>query len=923
VRNTVLMLLEQAKSLWAKSDPRHELWRHLLDIAAVAKALIPRFWPDSPIPTGWLCFLIALHDVGKADPLFQGKALEAVDEAVMQAGLLENVDPQMVKGFRHEARSAEWLIEYLKTQGWSTEVIHVVAAAIRGHHGSFHPVERPDEHAFLWNPIRKELADLLRRVLQPEDTFRPQAFEHSNTTGLLLVGLIVLSDWIASSTHPFGYHQIGKTDEPNEYFELSCARAREVVEELELTNLPTPFHQQQPLELSQVWPEIRDLRPSQEALQEVVLGGILPGLAILEAPMGEGKTESAMYLVEEWNRQRRANGAYIALPTMATSNQMYTRYARYLSSRSPEQSHPRLIHGMAWLIGDDLPDAPQTDDGRDSREAARIRMWLASPKRALLSPEAVGTVDQALMSALNVKHGFLRLFGLARKVLIVDEVHAYDAYMQVILQRLLVWCRALRVPVILLSATLSKAQKASLLSVYATEMPTPVSGKEPYPLLTFAPLGEKAFTVEAKSAYVQKNIKVCLEPSLLHDADATARKAAALIRDGACVCVLVNTVRRAQAVFAGLRRLQSGSSLPSDVKLILFHARFPAERRDEIERETFKLFGSVRNQQTKQVIPNPDRPQRAILVATQVVEQSLDVCFDVMLSDLAPVDLLLQRVGRLHRHAINPRFSHKEPILYVLLPSSVDPFDFGHIELKKGKDGEWRGVYDRATLLKTLALLPRGGFELPNDFRELIESVYGDKALNVEAALSSEITLAEKVRQQRTDDLASLAKTHLIPLPDPEVFSYAQATDAVDEAEDGQKASYFRAQTRLGDDTRAAIILTKQNLINAYKNAVAKSQRDEDYQPQKDFLKRLFWQKVNLPGYWMKAEPVEGYEAFDFEDPRKRPGWLRNHKVVIAPDGMWQGLLEEKPVHLRVDDTLGVLFEVDSSRMEIEGAEGA
>jgi CRISPR-associated endonuclease/helicase Cas3 len=106
-------------------------------------------------------------------------------------------------------------------------------------------------------------------------------------------------------------------------------------------------------------------------LQDEVLTGLLPGLAILEAPMGEGKTESAVYLAEEWNRQRKMRGAYIALPTMATSNQMYTRYAKYLLERSPEQNHPRLIHGMAWLIADDLPDAPQTDDGRDPYEAAQ------------------------------------------------------------------------------------------------------------------------------------------------------------------------------------------------------------------------------------------------------------------------------------------------------------------------------------------------------------------------------------------------------------------------------------------------------------------------------------------------------------------------------------------------------------------------
>lgn len=918
-----MALSEAARSLWAKSDPRHELWRHLLDIAAVARALIPRFWPDSPIPVGWLCFLIALHDIGKADPLFQSKALEAVDQAVSRAGLLEGVDPEMVRGFRHEARSAEWLIPYLGKRGWSPEVVRVVAAVIRGHHGNFRPKERPDEHSALWNPLREELADLLERVLQPEVAFRPQAFGHTNVSGVLFVGLVVLSDWIASSTHPFGYQCIPKRDDPHEYFELSCRRALEVVRRLELVDLPAPFAQTQPLELAQVWPEITTLRPSQEALQETVLTDVSPGLAIIEAPMGEGKTESAVYLVEEWNRQRGSSGAYLALPTMATSNQMYTRYAKYLSGRPSNQGQPRLIHGMAWLIGDDLPDAPQTDDGRDSKEAARIRMWLASPKQALLALEAVGTVDQALMSALNVKYGFLRLCGLARKVLVIDEVHAYDAYMQAILQRLLAWCRELCVPVILLSATLAKTQKASLVAAYTGQTPDSVPGREPYPLLTFAPLGCKPFAVQAKSAYAQKRITVCLEPGMLNDAGATAQKAMSLVEGGGCVCVLVNTVRRAQAVFEELGRMQAAGRLADGVELRLFHARFPAERRDEIEKEIFRRFGTVRDPETKQVIPNPERPQQAILVATQVVEQSLDVCFDVMMSDLAPVDLLLQRLGRLHRHAINPRFGHEKPVLHVLLPSIQAPFDFGRVELKRGKDDEWRGVYDRATLLRTLAVLPRGHFDLPADFRDLIESVYGEATLEADAALSSAIAAAEATRRQRAEDLEARAKTHLIPLPDPEVFSYAQATEPVDEAEDSQRASYFRAQTRLGDDTRAAIMLTQQNLINAYKNAVAKSARDTKYQPKRDFLKRLFWQKVNLPGYWMQAEPAEGFEPFDFAEPKDRPGWLRNHRVISAPDGLWQGMLGGKPVRLRVNETLGVLLESNDSPAEREGIEGA
>lgn len=915
---------ELHKKLWAKSEPRHALWCHLLDAATVARALIPRFWPEAPIPEAWLCLIVALHDIGKADPLFQSKAPEAVDVSLMEAGLFDNVDEAWVVGFRHEARSAEWLHAYLQRYGWGPEAISVVTAAVRGHHGNFNPKERLDEHRADWNPLREALADAVHRVLQPEVLFKPQAFENASTTGLFLSGLIVLADWIASGTDPYSYDTLETTEDPAAYFAAAYARATTVVEALALNPTAAAFPGDKPLELRGVWPNLQDLRPSQQALQQSICTGIAPGLAIIEAPMGEGKTESAVYLAEEWHRQRGTSGVYIALPTMATSNQMHDRYTAYLRRRSPTRERPRLVHGMAWLIGDVLPeDAPETDDGSDHDEAAQARMWFASSKRALLSPEGVGTVDQTLMAALLVKYGFLRLFGLSRKVLIVDEVHAYDAYMQTILGRLLRWCCALRIPVILLSATLSRAQKSSLVAAYTGSRPALASRDEPYPLLTFAPLDGQPFAVPVYDLYETKTISVALEPGLLRDTTLTAERAAELVRGGGCVCVLVNTVRRAQETFQALQRMRDGGEL-ADAELCLFHARFPASRRDDIEREVVRRFGPNSADKTQ---PNPNRPRCAILVATQVVEQSLDVCFDVMLTDLAPIDLLLQRTGRLHRHTVNVRYDHTKPTLYVLLPSTEEPFDFERIELKRGKDGAWHGVYDRAVLLRTLAVLALDKpFSLPDDFRCLIESVYGDSPLDAEPSLVTAIGGAEVAWKQHVAEARGKAKTHLVPKPDPEVFAYAQTKGAVDEAEEGDRTSYFRAQTRLGDDTRAALVLTEENLINAFHNACTKTWRGaregKRYHPPKTFLQKLFWQKANVPAYWLQATAHEGLQ--NFVTGSDAPAWLRRHAVVIAPNGEWRGLLSGKPVTLRVEPTLGLSLETTALEgEEMEGVEGA
>ncbi len=903
-------------SLWAKSDPRHPLWCHLLDIAAVARALLPRFWPQPPIPLEWILFLVALHDIGKADALFQSKSPESIEAVVRRLGLLEGVVQTEVVGFRHEARSAEWVKRFLTRLGWPREVVSVVVAALRGHHGDFHPKWTADDFESDWNPLRIELAKMLAEVLKPDLLYVPEVFADSSEVGLKLSGLIVLSDWIASGTHPYDYPSLEQGGGPAVYFELACERAVHVVKNLALTEDTQEFLEQ-PLKFSEVWTDIPTLRPSQQTLQDCVLEGVKPGLMILEAPMGEGKTEGAVYLAQEWNRQRGSSGVYIALPTMATSNQMHRRYAKYLNGRTFKGVHPRLIHGMAWLIGDNLPDAPETDAGDDPREAARVRAWFASAKRALLASEAVGTVDQALYGALKVKHGFLRLFGLSPRVLVIDEVHAYDAFMQTILKRLLEWCHALKIPVILLSATLSKTQKVGLIAAYTSQTFEPAK-EEPYPLLTFAPLEGKVFTRPVTGVYTQKTIVLEREPGLLHDSEATAARAAELVKNGGCICVLVNTVHRAQEVFRTLEAMKNAGRLDSE--LFLFHARFTAGRRDEIEQqEVMKSFGPDDDRDRV----NPHRPHCAILVATQVVEQSLDVCFDAMLTDLAPMDLLLQRAGRLHRHAVNPRYSHIQPRLHVLLPTLEQPFDFGRIELKCGKGGQWRGVYDRFTLLKTLVLLERDSISLPRDFRDLVESVYGDLPLKTTVVLEAEIVQAESARTRRTAEFEQLGKEHLIPPPDLEEFTYAQAKGPLDEDEDGKRSSYFRAQTRLGDDTRAVILLTDPTHIKAFRTEIGKSeqakQKKERYQPNRDFLVKLFLQKVNLPGYWMQAEPLEGQEEF----MEKGPGWLRHHTVIFAPQGQWQGTLNSKSVVIRVDRTLGILLEnpLEVAPMETEGIE--
>ncbi|MBV9467680.1 MAG: CRISPR-associated endonuclease Cas3'', partial [Abitibacteriaceae bacterium] len=351
-----------AYKLWAKSDPYHPLWCHLLDVAAVAKALLPRFGPLEEMPTEWACYLCALHDIGKADPWFQNKDA-TLAEALAQLGLklperLDTTSSSMLR-FRHEARSQGWLLDYLPAQhGWGKSAARVAVHAINGHHGNFgadcyKESDWPVQYA-TWNPMREQLAQLVWDALQPPP-YAPQKFDHAGALGVTLSGLIILADWIASNDSVYPYSDLHGHDDPKAYFAAAQAQARAVVHKMKLD---TPAARQlapQP-RFGDVWPDLADSpRPSQSALEsEVLAGRAMPGLAIIEAQMGEGKTEGAIYLSECWNAQRGVQGIYFGLPTQATSNQMHGRYAKYLRVRRPGAS-PRLVHGMAWLVDDVAP----------------------------------------------------------------------------------------------------------------------------------------------------------------------------------------------------------------------------------------------------------------------------------------------------------------------------------------------------------------------------------------------------------------------------------------------------------------------------------------------------------------------------------------------------------------------------------------
>lgn len=749
----------------------HLLPHHCWDVAAVGveavrrlPAIRHRFAARLKLSedqvAGWVAFWLALHDLGKFAEAFQSQCPE-VFERLRQ----RQPDPAKPYDVRHDTLGMLFWTDVLRDrvidQAWfgehTDELAHGLDCWVRactGHHGQ-PPIEgghwaqhfdsKHDRAAAL------AFADSARDMLLSADLAHavavqdPSAFlAASQELSWWMSGLAVLADWLGSNTAYFGY--IDKPMEPAAYW-LYAQRQAGIA--LNASGIVAPASAPA-MHFAALCPAIASASPLQQwaSSRELATG---PQIHLLEDVTGAGKTEAALMLAHRLMAAGRVDGFFIALPTMATANAMYSRiagiYARLFTDPASlvlATGQRNLVEAFSATVVEDLaatvlPAGAEEKDARQKDETASARCtgWLADHnKRALLSPAGVGTIDQALLAVLHSKHQSLRLLGLMRKLLVVDEVHACDTYMQGVLEALLEFHARAGGSAILLSATLPQRMKQGLLAAFARGLhqaaPRPTATE--YPLATSWPAPEGPALSEdpiATRTDVQRRVSVRCSSELAEVEAAIFQALAA----GNCVCWVRNTVADAVAAFDTFH-----SKLPAGHAL-LFHARFALHDRLAKEEEVLATFG-------KQSTP----AQRAgrLLIATQVVEQSLDVDFDLLVSDLAPIDRVIQRAGRLRRHRrtangtlqTDPTAADQrgEPLLWVLTPPWAEAPDARWFKTSFPKAA---AVYaHHGQLWLTARALRSGSFTMPDDARHLIEGVFGadaDIPLGLEAnALAAE-----------------------------------------------------------------------------------------------------------------------------------------------------------------------------------------
>lgn len=725
----------------------HPLVYHSLDVAAVGcrylahhQALCAQWSARLVLPrerlTAWIAFFLALHDLGKFSYRFQylqpdlcrllGNEQRAGDYTVrhdtLGQFLLEQaiVPAALGQAWFGTCRSGS------EEEVWSAN-LQAWGRTVTGHHGQPpNTIERVflDDH---FSTRDRDAAMLFAKDCAalflpdaPGELPDGEAFEPVlQDLSWWLAGLSVLSDWVGSNADWFRYRV-----EPMALRDYWADYAHPQAEEA-LQRIGLQPRSVRPQSLASLFGYLERPTPLQLAASELPLDDS-PNLLILEDVTGAGKTEAALILAHRAIAHGDADGFYFGLPTMATSNAMFRRLKSHgLPERFFQDPPSVVLAHSASLLGPVLESlfareiSGDADYARHDASASSERTaWFAdSRKKALLADIGVGTVDQALLAVLYSRHQSLRLLGLARKVLIVDEVHACDAYMSRLLEVLLTFHARAGGSAILLSATLPGKTRQRFVDAFCKGLgrQAPLLQSPAYPLLTqVAPSRQQEIPLDTRPEVARS-----VQTNGIHSEERVVELLLAARREGRCACWIRNTVDDAIEAYEKLR----GAGIPDD-ELMLFHARFALVDRMRIEGQILELFG-----------PTGGQAQRSgkILIATQVVEQSLDLDFDVMVSDLAPVDLLIQRAGRLCRHCRgrrgNPASVEERgvPCLWVYGPAFTEE-----------PEADWfsgvlpgaAAVYpNHGEIWLTARLVEKErAIVMPETARRLIEGVYGDAA---------------------------------------------------------------------------------------------------------------------------------------------------------------------------------------------------
>lgn len=716
---------EIAEKLWAKSPTDKQkgqkklLIDHMIETGVTAGCLLSGVYrpllrqlsvlteiEESDLAKK-IIFICAIHDIGKAHPVFQQGDIKT--EHILKAAGLNQIT--FGKKVRHE-KYAEELLEDSSLLKLDTNAKNkkYIAEIVSMHHQKNGQKNKDIQNLGIddekrkerWAAIQKYLYHYMKEVFPFDDLNiikqnNPHIFAIQNA----ILGILITSDWIASNEDVWkeqkSYKDFAKI---NDFLENRKKWVSLFLNAEHLKYLSIP-----------AVPDFKTTfgftgRPVQKDVEDIVRHNDVK-VMLVESGCGSGKTEAALYAAAVLGHRYGLSGMYMGLPTGVSAAALQGRVEDFLCNKIKvdEITKTKLFTSQAIFLKES-----EEDGSGDNLKSE----WTDLSRQRLLYPYSIGTVDQVMTVARLVRFESLRMAGLSSKVLIIDEIHAYDIYMMTIIEKLIQICGELGVPVILLSATLPVTTKKNLFAIATGN--NEITVHDDYPMISYV-TKDNTFREKISESYEKEKEIACELLPILHNPECIAQNAINTISNGGCLCIIMNTVKDAVAVYDEVKK-QSDDSC----EILLYHARMPMSTRDKKSKRILKLFGKDRS----------NRPQKAIVIGTQVLEQSLDVDFDYMMTAICPIDLLLQRIGRYHRHEDVGTIREQKTLqnqIQVFIPKSEE--DYGR-------------PYDSYYLKATVDLLrKRQQLEVPSCTPGVINTVYDYNKITADIQVEDNLKAAQ------------------------------------------------------------------------------------------------------------------------------------------------------------------------------------
>lgn len=946
---------------WGKTDrnglsrarngpPWNPLFAHMLDVGACVAELWDRYLSvsvrarlteafgagDEALARRVTMFLAALHDLGKASSchlrLFGSRARKGGDlrraRAVWErqaraAGLPLAPVLDAAPYARHEHITAAHLPRLLGCDcheclgdGPRHDGLHAVAALLGGHHGHIPNADSIGRalkaaRPATWEPVHRNLVDNLARLMSVETQRLSDVIRPERPSALpIFAGLVVLADWIASDEEHFTYRDLAQPVE--QWWYHSQRQAAEA-----LTALRLETWRPAPTDWPTMFPETPEPRPFQEAAM-AIMPDDGPALVIVETDTGSGKTRLALWCAHHLARTCGYHGFYMAMPTRAAVNQTAAEIAAFLGTSlgSSRTANLAVVHQYAEatdtvheLVDRALRSRPHTDgldrlgdldtvigltqdtENPSQDQRAVLDPWYLRRCLGLVSPFGIGTVDQAALASQPSRHWFLRLFGLANKTVIIDEAHAYELFQQRLLNATVSWLADAGASVVVLSATLPSGVRDSLITAWCgghRVARTTEDGTGPVTIVdrhgTVRHTGPRHPSTPLTAA-------IDLLPDPGHDE--LARRLLTEGAPGGITVVIRNRPETAHRLHTALLAQAAEHGWQSD-EFLLIHGRLLPRDRAPIEDTIADLLGLGSDRRRR----NPNRPGRLMVVGTQILEQSLDIDCDRLYSDLAPIDLLIQRKGRLHRHSVNdperPRHFRRArmTILWRRHPDGLP--DVEPPDPRLGTAGNPDGaVYAPYTLAATWRLLrdrtdPNGEIRIstPHDSRDLIEAVY---TATPDLADSLIARTWETWQAELTDQSSNANARAFRPFDEesgtPTEVEQLASGEAHGDADGHRKGSTgIAALSRFGEPATDVVVLYRQHDDTYTYDAAGHhpadlrnhrtQQTDEARDAHRAQQRDLLLNTIGIPDRWFHGEnplrPVEAWQPLPHEAVCKR-----------------------------------------------------